>query len=817
MVALATAALPVAASAPVPASAASLPATRVEFGLGNGPADLGWMTSSGVPWKYRYQYLSGGVNTANPWETWQDLSLPPGQFATDYMNNSQASGYIPVFTWYEMLQSNPSTGANESDRDYNNLNNTATMNAYYASFKRLLVKAGLFGHQVVIHIEPDFWGYMQQRASGDASTVSASVSSSGFADVAGIPNTVQGFGWALLHMRDLYAPNAVLAIHASPWSNGGDIGSSTDPSMNVVAIADSTAAFLSSAGISSNPYGTTWDAVFNDLDDHDAGWWETHGRNHWWDPTNATFPNFTRYLAWVAELKVKTSRQQVAWQVPAGNQYFLTMNNTCGHYQDNVAQYFLTHPADLFAAGLVAVLFGKGNSCQTTYIDHGTNDLGGPVGDGITNNNGAPTSDALGWCNACNTHTSVWSDDDGGYLRTFVGQYYSCTGTPLSTTYFNWYDKASPGMLNDNIHIVNPGASASAGCVTVSGYPGVGWSAAAGQETFVSLPPGTIGGPVAVTVNSGPPVLASQRVQYYSSFNEVWAESASLASTTSYINWFDKASPGMLNDNIHLLNPGATSATVTVSLPGATSQMATVAPGAEGFVSFPAGTIGGPVTISSTQPVLAAQRVQYYSSFNEVWAQSAAQASVTSYINWYDKASPGMMNDNIHLLNPGGTSATVTVSLPGATSQMATVAPGAEGFVSFPAGTIGGPVTVSSTQPVLASQRVQYYASFNEVWAESAAQAATTSYINWFDKASPGMFNDNIHLLNPGATSATVTVSLPGAASQMATVAAGAEAFVSFPAGTIGGPVKVTVNSGPAVLASQRVQYYSSFNEIWAG
>ena len=48
--------------------------------------------------------------------------------------------------------------------------------------------------------------------------------------------------------------------------------------------------------------------------------------------------------------------------------------------------------------------------------------------------------------------------------------------------------------------------------------------------------------------------------------------------------------------------------------------MATVAAGAEAFVSFPAGTIGGPVTLSSTQPVLASQRVQYYSSFNEIWA-----------------------------------------------------------------------------------------------------------------------------------------------------------------------------------------------------
>jgi hypothetical protein len=425
--------------APTPgvAAAAPLPASRLEFGLGNGPGDLSWMTASGVPWKYRYQYLAGGVNTPNPWETWQDLSLPPGQFAADYMKNSNDNGYIPVFTWYELLQSNPSTGTSESERDFNNLNNTTTMNAYYASFKRLLVKAGLFGKQVVVHIEPDFWGYMQQRAPGDASTLGASVASSGFADAAGIPNTVQGFGWALLHMRDLYAPNALLAIHASPWSNGGDIGTNTSPGMNVVAIADATAAFLNSAR---NPAGSSWDLVFNDLDDHDAGWWEAQGLNHWWDPTNATFPNFTRYLVWVAELKTKTGRQQVAWQVPVGNQYFLTMNNTCGHYQDNVAPYFITHASDLFAAGLVAVMFGKGNGCQTTYIDYGDHDLfpSHPIGDGVTNNGtmsnpiGPPTTDTLGWCNACNTHVSTYADDDGGYLRIFVGQYYANSRLPVS-------------------------------------------------------------------------------------------------------------------------------------------------------------------------------------------------------------------------------------------------------------------------------------------------------------------------------------------------------------------------------------------------
>src|SRR5207245_1074344 len=241
----------------------------------------------------------------------------------------------------------------------------------------------------------------------------------------------------------------------------------------------------------------------------------------------------------------------------------------------------------------------------------------------------------------------------------------------------------------------------------------------------------------------------------------------------------------------------------------------TVAPGAESYATFPQGTIGGPVTISSRQPVLATHRVQFHQTFHEVWAQSATQAATTSFVNWYDKASAGMFNDNIHVLNPGGTAANVTVSLPGATAQMLSVAPGAESYATFPQGTIGGPVTITSDQPVLASQRVQFQQTFNEVWAQSATQAATTSFVNWYDKASAGMFNDNIHVLNPGGTAASVTVSLPGASTQTLSVAGGAEAYVNFPQGSIGGPV--TVSSTQPVLAAQRVQYYSTFNEIWAG
>ena len=408
------------------------------------------------------------------------------------------------------------------------------------------------------------------------------------------------------------------------------------------------------------------------------------------------------------------------------------------------------------------------------------------------------------------TFTVQGINSSGAGVGAVTGGLTPGSAPPLFTTYLNWYDKASPGVINDNVHLVNPGTTTSSGCVVVSGLAVRAWSADPGQETYVTMPAGTIGGPVVVTVNSGPAVPASQRVQFNNSFNELWA--TGVAASTSFFNWFDKASPGMVNDNIHVLNPGTSSANVIVSVPGAVQQNVTVAAGAEAYVTFPAGTIGGPVMVSSTQPVLASQRVQYNSTFNEVWAASAAQAATTSYLNWYDKASPGMTNDNIHLFNPGNTSATVTVNLPGAT-RTATVAPGMESYVNF-AGSIGGPVKVSSSQPVVASQRVQYNDSFNEVWAASTAQSMT-SYFNWYDRASAGMSNDNIHVLNPGTTTANVTVSVPGATPQTVTVGAGAEVYVNFPA-TIGGPAMVTVNSGPAVLASQRVQYYSSFNEIWS-
>jgi IPT/TIG domain len=381
----------------------------------------------------------------------------------------------------------------------------------------------------------------------------------------------------------------------------------------------------------------------------------------------------------------------------------------------------------------------------------------------------------------------------------------------IFTSYFNWFDRVTPGMVGDNIHLLNTSGATATISLTMPGASIGPFPLQAGQETYVSFGAGHIGGPVVVTSNQQ--ILASQRVQYFNSFNEVWSETAAQASLVSYIPWYDTATAGMVGDNIHVLNPGAVAAHVTVSLAGATSNSFTLAAGAENYITFGAGHIGGPVTITSDQPVLGAQRIQYYQSFNEEAARPASAAQTTSYFHWFDRATAGMVGDNIHVLNTSGSSATVTLTLPGAPNiGPFALGAGQETYVNFGVGHIGGPVTVSSTQPVLASQRVQYFQSFNEVPQASQSQAKTVSHIMWFDRVTSGMVGDNIHVLNEGTATANVTISLAGASNITFALPVGGETYVTFGPGHIGGPVTITADQ--PVLAAQRVQYFQSFNEV---
>jgi len=118
--------------------------------------------------------------------------------------------------------------------------------------------------------------------------MAASVSSSGYADAQGYPNNAQGFAWAMLHMRDKYAPNAVMAIHSSTWSGGPNIATEKRANLDVAAIARKEADFLNSAGLVGNPRGvSTWDLLSNDMADYDSA--QPQGRA-WWIATTKHSP-----------------------------------------------------------------------------------------------------------------------------------------------------------------------------------------------------------------------------------------------------------------------------------------------------------------------------------------------------------------------------------------------------------------------------------------------------------------------------------------------------------------------------------------------
>src|SRR5207253_2558873 len=134
-------------------------------------------------------------------------------------------------------------------------------------------------------------------------------------------------------------------------------------------------------------------------------------------------------------------------------------------------------------------------------------------------------------------------------------------------------------------------------------------------------------------------------------------------------------------------------------------------------------------------------------------APSAAQTTV--YFSWFDRASsPGFVADNIHVINPGGSAANVSVSIPRCATQSGTIAAGGERVFTC-AGGFGGPVKVTSDQPILASQRVQYYQTFTALFAHPPSAAQTTLYFSWFDRiSSPGFVGDNVHVINPGTSTA---------------------------------------------------------------
>jgi hypothetical protein len=394
---------------------------RVELGMGDGPGGAAAMRAT-APFGFRYQYLAGGANTGSGWATWNTN----GDFARFYIEDSVANSITPVFTYYMLLQSTPG-GGSESDANFTNLNNTATMTAYYNDLKLFFQKAGAFtGRTVVLHVEPDLWGYIQQRASGDnASTVSARVAETGLSELAGLPSNASGFARAIVRLRDAYAPNVLLGYHISVWGTNVDIALSNPSDSAVDALGARAAAFYASLAAS-------FDIAFAEFSDRDSGFYQHvygDGGVHWWDAED-----FRRSARFLGRFSTTAGKRIVMWQIPLGNTRMRAMNNTWGHYQDNRVEWLLdeaarSHLAAYRDAGVVAFLFG-GGAGGTTCACNGQNDgvtNPAPIGGNTLASEAAPAGTAPTEVMRGSTPTLVTpfaADDDGGFFRWRAWRYY---------------------------------------------------------------------------------------------------------------------------------------------------------------------------------------------------------------------------------------------------------------------------------------------------------------------------------------------------------------------------------------------------------
>jgi hypothetical protein len=314
------------------------------------------------------------VNTGQGWSTWN----PNGAFASTYVRDSWAHGVVPVLTYYMLLQSMPH-GGDELQTDVAHLRDASLMQDYWNDVQLLFGR--IRGTKpVVVHVEPDLWGYLEQ--SGDTQLASQ-------------------FAQQWVELRNRLAPNVILAYHMSGWGTRHDIVYEKPSDAAVRAYAAQSAAFYRSLH-------ARFDVAFEDFSDRDAGFYEkVEGNPRTWFAA----ADFHRHLLYGETFVKLAGLRLVAWQIPLGNTVMRAMDDTWGHYQDNRVQWLLgqqgrAHLSAYVRAGYVGFLFGGGADGTTCACD--------ARGDGVTN---PPPIDG-------NTEASLSPDDDGGYFRARVRAYY---------------------------------------------------------------------------------------------------------------------------------------------------------------------------------------------------------------------------------------------------------------------------------------------------------------------------------------------------------------------------------------------------------
>ncbi len=288
-----------------------------------------------------YVYLVG-LQGMGGWADWN----PGGTFVNIIADSAAAHGTVPMFTLYAFA----AQGENRTDV----LTNADFMRRWWAGARLLFDRLAIFNKPAVVHIEPDFWGFMQRATNGDPTRQRALVTT--VADCTDLPDTVAGVGQCIVRLGRKYAPKVAIGFHASAWA-----GTPT-----------SIVTFLNAIGAQAS------DFVGVDPLDRDAGCFEAHvdpncQRNDgpwYWDEANVAHPNFNDHFTTTKTIADGISKPVLWWQVPFGVPS-TTTGGAPGRYRDNRVRYLFTHVNEFITAGIVGAAFGTGAGNQTYITSDG--------------------------------------------------------------------------------------------------------------------------------------------------------------------------------------------------------------------------------------------------------------------------------------------------------------------------------------------------------------------------------------------------------------------------------------------------------------
>jgi hypothetical protein len=201
----------------------------------------------------------------------------------------------------------------------------------------------------------------------------------------------------------------------------------------------------------------------------------------------------------------------------------------------------------------------------------------------------------------------------------------------------------------------------------------------------------------------------------FDDFAEIIGLPSSYTFTETWFNWYDMQ--GASWDAIHMLNPGTGTANVDVYVGGTLRASLSLGPGTVDYRTFP-GLVGGPVRIVSTQPIWVTQRVVGWGGWKEVFGVPTVLATANWYFTWYDMQ--GAQWDAIHFINPRTSDAQVQVYVGGQLRDTVTVHAGEAVHVTYP-DLMAGPVQIVSNVPIMSSQRILGWGSFEETIGASLA------------------------------------------------------------------------------------------------